>query len=100
MKTTDDYDFAGEEIAQHSASGEGILQVQFVDPAHQSEICDGDRAWQRVDAAAADAEFTSLRSERQVVGPVDHRFALANSPALSSATSKKSLASVSSAIFA
>ena len=31
--------FPPEHVAQHPAAGKGILQVQFVDPAHQRQIC-------------------------------------------------------------
>ena len=100
VKTADDDPFTGEEIAEHTASGEGILQMQFVDPAHQREVIVADTSRFVINGAAADAEFASLGGGRQIMRPVDHRFALANSPALSSAVSKKSLASVSSPIFA
>src|SRR5260370_37754119 len=54
---------------------------------------------QVVDTATADVQSSRLLGDRQVVCTVDHRFAL-SSPALLSASSKKSFSSVSAPIFA
>jgi hypothetical protein len=52
-----------------------------------------------IEAAAAAPQQLRLAYQRQLMVPVDHRFAL-NSPALPSAPDKKSFSSVSSPIFA
>ena len=92
--------FRLQHVPQHPAAREGMLEVQLVDPAHQREIGVRGRPRQIVDAAPADPERLRLSGERQFMGPVDHRLALASSPALPSAPAKKSLASVNSPIFA
>ncbi len=85
---------------EHPAAGEGVLEVQLVDPAHEREIGVRHRPWQIVDAASADPERLCLAANAEPVGAVNHRFALANRPALPSAPDKKSFSSVSSPIFA
>lgn len=84
---------------KHPASGERIVQMQLVDPAHQNQIGRRRRPRQVIDAATADAEQPGLAGNGKVVGPVDHRFPL-NSPALPSAPAKKSFSSVNSPILA
>src|ERR1043166_1874778 len=73
--------------------------MQFVDPPHQRQVGGRHRPRQVVDAAAADVQDFRLLRDRQVMGTVDHRFALSN-PALVGAPSKKSFSSVSSPILA
>ncbi len=85
---------------QHPAAGEGIVEVQLVDPAHQRKIGGRRRPRQVVDAAPADPEHLSLAGDWQIMAAVDHRFALGNSPALPSAPDKILFSSVSSPIFA
>jgi hypothetical protein len=88
-----------EQIAQHPAAGERVVQMQLVDLAHQPQVFVRDRARLVVDRAAADAQHLSLLLDGKIVLRVDHRFALSN-PALVSAPSKKSFSSVSSPILA
>jgi hypothetical protein len=71
-------------VPQHPAARERMLEVQLVDPTHQGEIDVRGRPPHIVDAAPADPESLRLTGERQCMGPVDHRLALAGSPALSS----------------
>jgi hypothetical protein len=63
--------------------------MQLIDPSHECEVSIGNLSRLIVDSASADPEFPGLPRDRESVGSVDHFFALANSPALSSATSKK-----------
>ncbi len=56
--------------------------MQFVNPAHQRQIVGRDRPGQIIHAAPADPENLRLSAHRQVIVPVDHRFALGKSPAL------------------
>jgi hypothetical protein len=62
--------------------------MQPVEPAHDRKVRLRYRPRPIVDAAAADVQDSGLRRDRQVVGAVDHRFALSN-PTLVSAPSKK-----------
>ena len=100
MPAADFAAFRLQHVPQHPAARERMLEVQLVDAAHQSEISVRGRPGQIVNAAPADPERLRLPGERQFMGPVDHRLALASSPALPSAPAKKSLASVNSPIFA
>src|SRR3954471_5966263 len=88
-----------EKIPQHPAAREGELEVQFVHPAHEGQIGRGHRPRQVVDAAAADPKYLGLPCNRQIMGAVDHRFALSR-PALLSAPDKTSLVNVNSPILA
>src|SRR5881394_4462746 len=88
-----------QQAAQHTRTGEGILQVQPIETLHDGEIGFRHRTRQVIDAAPADPQSLSLLGDRQIVLTVDHRFALSN-PALVSAPSKKSFSSVSSPILA
>ena len=92
--------FGHQHSPEHPAAGERVVEVQLVDPAHEREIGGGRRPRQVVDAASADPERLRLAADAEAVGAVDHRFALANRPALPSAPDKKSFSSVSSPIFA
>jgi hypothetical protein len=71
---------AGEKIAQHARPREWTLQVQFVDTPHERQVLRRDRARPVIHRASADAQSLRLTGDRQVVLPVDHRFAL-NRPA-------------------
>src|SRR5208282_5352289 len=86
-------------VAQHSCAHEGMLQVQFVNPAHQRQISRTDGSGQVVHRASADIQQLGLTGDTEVVVSVDHGFALSN-PALVSACSKKSFSSVSCPILA
>src|SRR5262249_30964604 len=99
VTTADLAPLGGQQASQHARAGEGELQMQLVDLPHQCEVGVRHRPRQVVDAAAADVQSFRLRSDRQIVLTVDHRFALSN-PALLSAPSKKSFSSVSSPILA
>src|SRR3954471_4155579 len=88
-----------QQAAQHTRTGEGILQVQPIEALHDGKIGFRHRTRQVIDAAPADPQSLSLLGDRQIVLTVDHRFALSN-PALMSAPSKKSFTSVSSPILA
>src|SRR5215207_6233032 len=77
-----------QQAAQHTRTGEGILQVQPIETLHDGEIGFRHRTRQVIDAAPADPQSLSLLGDRQIVLTVDHRFALSN-PALVSAPSKK-----------
>jgi hypothetical protein len=79
--------FGHQQALQHPRAGEWELQMQLVNPPHQSEVGGRHRPWQVVDAATADVQSFRLLGDRQIVCTVDHRFAL-NSPALVSAPSK------------
>src|SRR3954449_3909169 len=99
MPATNVDPFLFEEVAQHPAAREGEREVQFVHPAHDGEIGRRDRSRQIIDAATADPEHFGLLGDRQIMGAVDHRFALSR-PALLSAPDNKSLVNVSSPILA
>jgi hypothetical protein len=88
-----------QQVAQHAAARERVLQVQLVDAAHQRQLGLGDRLGVVVHRAPADAQQLGLPLDRQFGFTVDHRFALSN-PALVSAPSKKSFSSVSCPILA
>src|SRR5450631_2732253 len=77
-----------------------IIEMQLVYPAHQRQIAGRDRPGQVIHAAPADPENLRLSGHRQVIVPVDHRFALGKSPAFPSAPDKKSRSSVNSPILA
>ena len=89
--------FSSQEPLQHPASGKGVVEMQFVDPAHQGKIAV--RHWTRqiIDAATAEAEKLRLARDGEFVLAVDHFF-LPSNPALPSAPDKKSFSSVSSPI--
>ena len=88
-----------EEPLRHPASGEGIIEKQFVDPAHQHQIgrCDG--AWQVLGFAPVDPQNLRLSVDREFALAVDHRFAH-RSPALPSTPAKKLFSSANCPIFA
>ena len=88
-----------QQIPQHPTARERVIKVQFVDPAHDRQIGGRHGAGVVIQAATAEPQQLRLPCQRQVMAPLDHRFAL-NSPALPSAPDKKSFSSVSSPIFA
>src|ERR1700716_4121036 len=88
-----------QQASQHTRTGEGILQVQPIQMPHDREVGGRHRAWQIINAPAADLQNVRLLGDRQIVSTIDHRFALSN-PALVSAPSKKSFSSVNSRIWA
>ena len=81
MPAADADPLLAEKISQHPAAREGELEVQFVHPAHDGQIGRRHGARQVVDAAAADPKYLGLLGDRQIMGAVDHRFALSR-PAL------------------
>src|SRR3954453_18417123 len=99
MPASDLAPLGSQQASQHPRAGEGALNVQPVDPPHDREVGLRHRPWQVIDAAAADVQSFRLLGDRQIVPPVDYRFALSK-PALVSAPSKKSFSSVSSPILA
>jgi hypothetical protein len=50
------YTFARQLITQHAGTHEGVLQVKFINAAHESEISITDRSGQVVHRAPADAQ--------------------------------------------
>jgi hypothetical protein len=68
-----------EQIAQHPATGKRVVQMQFVDLAHQPQILVRDRARMVVDRAAADAQDFGLLLDGKIVLGIDHRLALSSS---------------------
>src|SRR5208282_1006456 len=88
-----------QQIAQHPAARKRILQMQFVELAHQPQLGLRQRMPAIVNTAAADPESLGLLDDSQLVLRVDHRFAFSR-PALLSALSKKSFSRVSSPILA
>src|SRR5579863_7187279 len=90
---------AAEQIAQHPAAGERVVQMQLVDLPHPPQVGFRDRPRLVVDAAAADAQRFRLLLDGKIMLGVDHRLALSN-PALVSAPSKKSFSSVRAPILA
>src|SRR5580693_4522044 len=73
--------------------------MQLIDPPHDRKLGCRDRLGFVVQSAAAEPQQLRLPHQRQIVVPVDHRFALGR-PALPSAPAKKSTSSVSSPILA
>lgn len=67
-----------QQALHHPAAREGKLHVQFVDPAHQSQIVLSDRAGLIIQAAPADPEEIGLPREAQLV--VSIRFARSLEP--------------------
>src|SRR3954462_4270384 len=77
-----------EKIPQHAAARKREFEVQLVPPAHDGQIGRRDRSRQVIDTATADPERFGLLGDRQIMGAVDHRFALSR-PALLSAPDKR-----------
>ena len=76
-----------------------MFKVQLIDAAHQAEINVTHRMRAVVETTAADAHRFCLSGDRQLMSPIDHRFA-PGKPAFASAPSKKSFPSASSPILA
>jgi hypothetical protein len=75
---------AGQLIAQHTRTQEGVLQMQLVDSPHQRQVGLTEGSGQVVRRASADLEQFGLVNNWQLVVSVDHGFSLSN-PALVSA---------------
>jgi len=86
---------AVQQIAQHSAPCEGVIQMQLVDPPHDLQVLDRDGPRLVIDGAPADVQSLRLLGHGKIVIAVDHRFALSGERAF-----KKSFSSVSSRILA
>ena len=99
MAAADRDALAVQQVAQHPAARERVVEMQLVDPAHDRQIRGRHRPRLVIDRAPADAQSLGLPRDGQIVVAVDHRFALSK-PALVSAPSKKSFSSVSSPILA
>src|SRR5271163_3019935 len=91
--------FTLEKIAQHARAREGALQMQFVNAPHQRQVFGRHGARSVINRTPAEIQNLRLARDRQIVGGLDHRFAL-NRPALPSAPDKKSFSSASSPILA
>ena len=91
--------FPIEKIAQHPGARERMLEMQFIDAAHQSQSLQRQLPGLVIDAAPADVQSLRLTRDGKIVGAIDHRFAL-SMPALLSAPDKKSFSSASSPILA
>ena len=63
--------FTTELVAQHSGAHEGMLQVQFIDPAHERQINWADRLGQVVHRAAAELEQLGLARDGKLVVTLD-----------------------------
>ncbi len=100
MQASDVIPRTNQKALQHPTAGERIGQVQFVDPAHQRQIGSRNRPRLIINAAPADPQNLRLAAHRQIFAPVDHRFALGDSPTFPSAPDKKSRSSVNSPILA
>ena len=55
MLTTNPVSFSVEHVAEHTTAGEGILKVQLIDSAHQTQIRFADLPGQVIHAAATDS---------------------------------------------
>src|SRR3954454_24322981 len=87
MLTADLEALRRQEIAQHPAACERILEMQLIHPSHDGKVGVRDGPRPVIDASPADAQHLCLARDRQIVGTVYHRFALSR-PALPSAPSK------------
>jgi hypothetical protein len=88
-----------QQIAQHPAARERVVQMQLVQPSHQQQDSVRDRTRLVVRRAATDPQHLGLPLNREFVRSVDHLLAL-RSPAFVSAPSKKSFSNVNCPIFA
>jgi hypothetical protein len=73
MPAADLAPLGGQKTSQHARAGEGMLQVQPIEPPHDHEIGVRHRPRHVIDAAAADAQSFRLLADRQIVCAVDHR---------------------------
>ena len=96
---TDRDALAAQQVAQHPAARERVVEMQLVDPPHDRKIRRRYRTGPVVEAAAAQLQKLCLPRQRERMLAVDHRLAL-SMPALPSAPAKKSFSSASSPIFA
>ena len=90
MLAADPDALAAQQIAQHPAAGERVVEMQLVDPPHHRQIGRRHRARPVIEAAPAELQNLGLPGQRKLVLTVDHRFAL-SMPALPSAPAKKIL---------
>jgi len=67
---------AVQQIAQHSAPCEGVIQMQLVDPPHDLQVLDREGPRLVIDGAPADVQSLRLLGHGKIVIAVDHRFAL------------------------
>src|SRR5437667_309674 len=67
-----------QQAAQHTRTGEGILQVQPIETLHEGEIGFRHRTRQVIDAAPADPQSLSLLGDRQIVLAVRQKLHLAS----------------------
>src|SRR4051794_8560284 len=88
-----------QQVTQHPAACERILEMQLIHAPHDGKIGVRDGPRLVIDAALADTQQLRLLRDRQIVGTIDHRLGLSK-PALPSAPSKKSFSNVNSPIFA
>jgi len=88
-----------EQVSQHACAGEGIVQMQAVDLAHQLEVGRRDRLFDVVQGATGNLQQFGLAGYGQGVLVIDHRLALASSTR-PSARSKKSFSNANWPIFA
>ena len=99
MLTSNNNPFSVQLISQHPRSHERILQMQFIQSAHERQIrgmmCFG----LIIDSAAAYPDQLRLSCNGERMGSVYYRLALSN-PILVSAPSKKSFSRVNCPIFA
>jgi hypothetical protein len=95
----DRHSLAAQQVTQHPAARERIVQMQGVNPSHDRKVRRRHRPGRVVEIAATELQQVSLPEQRQIVAAIDHRFALSR-PALPSAPDKKSFSSVSSPILA
>src|SRR3954454_8490043 len=90
---------ATQQVAQHPAARQRVVQMQLIDPTHDRKLRRRNRPRLVVEGAPAQPQQLGLPPQRKAMVTVDHRFALSK-PAWLSAPAKKSLSSVSSPILA
>ena len=73
MTAADLAPFGSQQALQHARTRKWKLQMQFVNPPHQSKVSRRHRPRQVVHAATADVEDFRLLADRQIVCAVDHR---------------------------
>src|SRR5476651_1678874 len=96
---TDPDTLSPQQIAQHPAARERVVEMQLIDPPHDRQIARRYRTGPVVEATAAQLQDLGLPGQRKIMLTVNHRFAL-SMPALLSAPAKKSFSSASSPILA
>ena len=76
--------FAPQQIPQHPCARKGMIEMQFIEPAHYIQIHGQDRPRRAVVLTEGDAQSLRLPGDRKIVIAVDHLFAPSN-PVLESA---------------